>query len=264
MTSANDFMPQSLQEVATTVNTARSVLTATLRSMSDDKLKQAQGLRLKAARKAAGYRSARDAALQNEWPESTYRAHEGGTRTIGQDDAERYASRFRFDGVDVTARGILFGDTDAPEQVVSGTSTVGVKGLIAAGGVIETASEQIAEGDNLYEIAVPFPVEEGVIAFRVTGNSGYPKYDEDDVILCSKHGENPERLVGAYAAVVTKAGDRYLKRILQGSKKGLYHLESFNAPLLLDARLRWASGIISTVHARHWRQLSKAASAPNP
>ncbi|GJE77751.1 S24 family peptidase [Methylorubrum suomiense] len=228
--------------------------------MTDEKIRKAQGQRLKAARKAAGYRSAREAALQNEWPESTFRAHEGGTRTIGQDDAERYAARFRFDGVEVTARGILFGDADASEQVISGAGTVGVKGLIAAGGVIETASEQIAEGDSLYEIAVPFPVEEGVIGFRVSGNSGYPKYDEDDVVLCSKHGENPERLVGAYAAVITKTGDRYLKRILQGSKKGAYHLESFNAPLIMDARLRWASGIITTVHARHWRQLTELKS----
>jgi hypothetical protein len=72
-----------------------------------------QGRRLRNAREAAGYRSARDAALQNEWPESSYRAHENGTRTIGQDDAERYASRFRAAGVDVTAQSILFGPDPA-------------------------------------------------------------------------------------------------------------------------------------------------------
>lgn len=226
--------------------------------MNDAKTKMAQGARLKAARVAAGYRSAREAAMQNEWKESSYRAHEGGTRTIGQDDAERYAARFRFDGVEVTARGILFGDADAPEQTAVGTNIVGVKGLISAGGLIETGTEQLGEDDNLYEISVPFPIDEGTIAFRVTGTSGYPKFDPDDVVLCSKFGENPERLVGLYAAVMTQKGDRYLKRILQGSKKGRFHLESYNAPLIADARLKWASGIISTVHARHWTQIASA------
>lgn len=228
--------------------------------MDDPKIRKAQGARLKQARKAAGYRSGREAALQNEWAESTYRAHEGGTRTIGQDDAERYAARFRFDGVEVTARGILFGDTDAAQQANNHQNVVGVKGLISAGGVIETGSEQLAEGDNLYEIAVPFPVEDGIIAFRVVGTSGYPKFDPDDIILVSKYGENPERLVGHYAAVATGKGDRYLKRILQGSKKGHFHLESYNAPLISDVRLKWASGIISTVHANRWTQLTAAPS----
>ncbi|MBW4964400.1 hypothetical protein, partial [Sulfitobacter sp. CW3] len=92
--------------------------------------------------------------------------------------------------------GILFGDTDAPVRAVEGQNIVGVKGLVSAGGLIETASEQLPDGADLYEISVPFPVEEGTIAFRVSGTSGYPKFDPDDVVLCSRHGENPERLVG--------------------------------------------------------------------
>lgn len=79
------------------------------------KLRKVQGERLRSARKAAGYRSARAAALENEWPESSYRAHEAGTRTIGQDDADRYAKRFRALGVKVTGQTILYGDSAAPE-----------------------------------------------------------------------------------------------------------------------------------------------------
>ncbi|WP_066923066.1 S24/S26 family peptidase [Methylobacterium sp. CCH5-D2] len=223
--------------------------------MDDTKLRKAQGARLKSARVAAGYRSAREAALSNEWSESTYRAHEGGTRTIGQDDAERYANRFRFDGVQVSARGILFGDEDAGEPVREGGNIVGVAGLISAGGLIDTGSEQIPDDTNLYEIEVPFPVPEGTIAFRVEGPSMHPRYDPEDVILCSKHGENPENLVGAYAAVRTIDGQRYLKRLLRGSRRGLYHLESHNAPLISDVRLKWSSGIIATVHGQHWKRL---------
>ncbi len=58
------------------------------------RISKEQGARLKMARRAAGYRSARDAALQHEWAESTYSAHERGSRTIGLDDAGRYARAF--------------------------------------------------------------------------------------------------------------------------------------------------------------------------
>lgn len=67
---------------------------------------------MRRGREAAGYRSARDTALQNGWPESSYRAHENGSRTMGLDDAERYAKRFRAAGVNITAQSILFGLDD--------------------------------------------------------------------------------------------------------------------------------------------------------
>jgi hypothetical protein len=78
-----------------------------------DPIKRAQGNRLAAARMAAGFKSARAAALENGWKESSYRAHETGLRTIGNDDAERYAKKYRSLGVSVTAQGILFGDQDS-------------------------------------------------------------------------------------------------------------------------------------------------------
>jgi len=76
---------------------------------TDEATRKEQGERLRAAREEAGYASARSAALANGWPESSNRAHEGGTRTIGQDDAERYARRFRQKGAKVTGQSILYG-----------------------------------------------------------------------------------------------------------------------------------------------------------
>lgn len=76
-------------------------------------LRKRQGARLKAARIEAGWRFARSAALDNGWPESTYRAHEAGERTIGQDDAERYARRYRAAGAKISARSILFDEAAA-------------------------------------------------------------------------------------------------------------------------------------------------------
>ena len=68
------------------------------------------------ARKAAGFNSARHAALECDWAESSYRAHERGSRTIGQDDARRYIHRFTAAGAQgYTAQWVLFGDGDAHE-----------------------------------------------------------------------------------------------------------------------------------------------------
>ena len=78
----------------------------------DEKQKQVkleQGSRLRAARVAAGFvKSAAQAAKEANWPLSTYGAHEIGTRTIGLDDAERYARFYASRGVAITAAEILF------------------------------------------------------------------------------------------------------------------------------------------------------------
>lgn len=62
---------------------------------------------------AAGYPSARSAALDAEWPESTYRSHEGGSRTIDPGDARRYVMYFLAKGAkgeNFTPNWVIFGD----------------------------------------------------------------------------------------------------------------------------------------------------------
>jgi hypothetical protein len=100
----------SLHQVPITVNTACSYFSATLRVMNIKEIMRAQGARLADARKDAGFKSGRSAALANGWAESTYSAHEGGRRTIGQDDAEKYVRAFRAHGAKSSAEYILFGD----------------------------------------------------------------------------------------------------------------------------------------------------------
>jgi phage repressor protein C with HTH and peptisase S24 domain len=56
-----------------------------------DRVNRDRGMRLAQVR-AVNYASARAAALANGWPESTYRAHEGGSRTMKKEHAETYAA----------------------------------------------------------------------------------------------------------------------------------------------------------------------------
>jgi hypothetical protein len=81
----------------------------------EEKIRKGQGARLRTVRMAAGYPSARSAALDAGWPESTYRAHEGGTRTIDPRDAARYIMFFLKKGArgdNFTGRWIIYGDDD--------------------------------------------------------------------------------------------------------------------------------------------------------
>lgn len=81
----------------------------------DEKIRKAQGSRLRTIRLAAGYPSARSAALDARWPESTYRSHEGGTRTIDPQDAARYVLYFLRAGAkgeNFTGRWVIYGDDE--------------------------------------------------------------------------------------------------------------------------------------------------------
>lgn len=143
-------MPVSLQRVASRVNTARSACGATLCIVNEKALKKEQGRRLAAARKAAGWpKSGRSAAIENDWPESSYRAHEAGTRTIGQDDAERYARRFRAEGVSITAREILFGPSAPPAAPMPSATEIAQVPLLSwvSAGKLADASSQIPSDD---------------------------------------------------------------------------------------------------------------------
>jgi hypothetical protein len=80
-----------------------------------DPIRIAQGSRLRTMRLAAKYPSARAAALDAGWPESTYRSHEAGTRTIDPRDALRYSTWFKHKGAKnpkFNGKWIVYGDED--------------------------------------------------------------------------------------------------------------------------------------------------------
>lgn len=131
---------------------------------------------------------------------------------------------------------------DKPQQV-------GVFGVIGAGGKIDTSSAQIDQAEPLYRVTAPIDVPDGALAFQVAGDSMWPRYDDGDVVICSRFSEHPDGVVGFPAAVETADGSRYLKRVLLGSAPGLYHLESYNAPLMPDVHVVSFSSVIATIAA---------------
>lgn len=216
-----------------------------------------QGQRLRRARIAAGFGSARQAALSNNWKESTYRAHEGGSRTIGQDDAERYARAFRRHGIEVSARDILFGpeggDADPPTE----SQIIRIMGRVGAGGDVDPELEQVPEdGIDQVELpttaAIPSTILSDPIGFSVQGTSMYPRFNEGDILIVEREQPWPvDRMIGLEAVVLTdlegRPGGRFVKRIMPGPKGQSYtvNLESIDrdTPTVIGVKLRWASPV---------------------
>jgi phage repressor protein C with HTH and peptisase S24 domain len=129
-------------------------------------------------------------------------------------------------------------------------------GRIGAGAEILPEAEQVPP-EGLFEIEIPFPVPEKTLAFQVEGESMWPRYDDKDVVLCWREGTSHAEIIGWEAAVRTAEGKRYLKRILQGSRARHYDLESYNAPVIRNVKLEWASKVQLVVRAGEWKQLGR-------
>jgi phage repressor protein C with HTH and peptisase S24 domain len=264
MTSENDCMANSIHHVSRVVNTARIKNISTIRiGMAEDERQeviQARADRLKAYRVAAGFRFRSEAARRYGWGESTYRSHENGTRPIGDDDADRYAEKLSRPGRKISGKDIMYGPAEtAPEPAEQGVLLVPVVGSVGAGATVEPEFEQ--EG-ALYEIELPYPVPENLVAFQVEGESMMPRYDDGDVILVWREQKRSlESFYGQEAAVRTSDGRRFIKTILYGKTAQTVNLQSFNAKPIEGVRLEWIGEIYSTIRADQIHRIAKRAAS---
>jgi repressor LexA len=143
-------------------------------------------------------------------------------------------------------------------------STVPVMGKVGAGAIIEPDFDQTPP-DGFSEVSLPFPVPDGMIAFQIDGDSMYPRYDPGDVVVVYKEQMRAtDAFIGQFAAVRTEDGRRYLKRIFNGTKKGLYRLESFNAPPIQDVSIVWVGEIRAIVPGDQVFEPPKATTSKAP
>lgn len=123
-------------------------------------------------------------------------------------------------------------------------------GRVGAGAEIEVEYEQApAEGYDLVEL--PFAFTDPVIAFEVAGDSMLPVYEPGEVIVCLRDQvRSTDSYLGKRVVVRTAGGRRFLKRLMRGSRKGLYNLDSWNAMTIEDVRLDWVGEIVAAVPNR--------------
>ncbi|KRE02575.1 hypothetical protein ASE61_14950 [Bosea sp. Root670] len=158
----------------------------------------------------------------------------------------------------VSPEWLAYGTGEGPGSAQE-QSVVGVFGYIGAGGSIDTSSAQIGAHEPLFEVQVPFPLPNDAMAFQIQGESMWPKYDSGDVIVCSRFADHPGAVIGHTAAVETAEGARYLKRVLQGSRTGLYHLMSYNAPEMMDVPVVSFSEVIAAIPAAQVKSIADEA-----
>jgi transcriptional regulator with XRE-family HTH domain len=172
---------------------------------------------------------------------------------------EKGERRLSVDHMDLFAKALDV----APQDLLAGakaksTNVVAVMGRIGAGAEILPEEEQIPP-EGLYEIETPFPLPEDAIAFEVNGESMWPRYDEGDIIICWRQGIVVDEVLGWEAAVKTATGQRYLKRVLKGSDKGTFDLESHNAPPIRGVQIVWVAAIQSVIRSGQWKKLAPSA-----
>jgi repressor LexA len=126
-------------------------------------------------------------------------------------------------------------------------NSIPIMGRIGAGAVIEPEYEQVpAEG--LGEVELPFPIEDDIIAFEVSGDSMLPKYENGDVVVVYRDQRLPlSSFYGEEAAVRLKTGERYLKTIERGKSPNMVNLSSFNAKPINGVKLDWIGEICVTL-----------------
>lgn len=168
--------------------------------------------RLKAARKAAGYKTARQAWEKFQWNSNTYRAHEAGPREIGKAYAIEYAAAFG-----VPLMWLLTGLEDTSEKEHSppaGTAPLAGNALTAAQiglrvvPVVDEAAfgEMKASTHRLAELATGFvaiadqELSDDVFAYRIDDKAMEGKAPQalalgDVVIVDRKAALEPGRVV---------------------------------------------------------------------
>lgn len=192
------------------------------------------GERLAKARTEAGYPSARKASEAMGANYNTYAQHENMTqgRNFPREAAIRYSKFFR-----VSLEWLLTGKgTSKPRR-----PEVPIVSYVGAGAEVFPIDDH-AQGQGLEPVDAPIGMENCVGAI-IRGDSMHPLRDGWLIFWERDQTGVPEECVGQLCVCQVKDGPTLVKDLRKGTKKGLYRLESWNAPTREDVRLEWASRI---------------------
>ena len=208
-------------------------------------------LRLRQARVAKGFETATAAADAYGWNRNTYASNENGNAPFSYRRAKDYASAF---GV----RPEWLYDAAGPMRPSVEPGFVPIVGMVGANpdGVV-----LFAMGQEPTDLApIPPGGTEKAAALRVAGHSMRGVADDGALIYFEDQRTPPTPDMLGHVVVMEVDTDEVLvKRLLRGSRPGLYDLESVAGPMRQDARLRWAAHITAIIPPFQARRIIRGA-----
>ena len=112
-------------------------------------------------------------------------------------------------------------------------------GKVGAGSEIT----RFEEGAVMEAIEAPAGVDAPNAAV-ISGDSQYPLQEGWRIFYCAEQQGVAEDCIGKLCVVQVKDGPTLLKTVKRGSRRGLFRLESWNAPPREDVRLAWAARVV--------------------
>jgi SOS-response transcriptional repressor LexA len=207
--------------------------------------------RLRHARTGKGYETATAAADAHGWSRNTYASNENGNAPFSYRRAKEYAAAFG-----VSAEWLY--DAAGPMLASAASGLVPVIGHVGANaeGVV-----LFAHGQDPGELApIPPGGTEHARALRVVGHSMHGVADDGALIYFEDQRTPPSPdMLGQVVVVELETEEVLVKRLLRGSKPGLYDLESVAGPTRHDARLRWAAHITAIIPPFQARRIIRSA-----
>jgi transcriptional regulator with XRE-family HTH domain len=207
--------------------------------------------RLKQARIDRGYDTAASAADVHGWSRNTYASNENGNAPFSYRRAKEYAAAFG-----VSPEWLY--DAAGPMRTAAADGLVPVIGHVGAN---PDGTVLFALGQDPAELApIPPGGSEQARALKVVGHSMRGVADDGALIYFEDQRTAPSPDMLGHVVVVELDTDEVLvKRLLRGSRAGLYDLESVAGPMRRDARLRWAAHITAIIPPFQARRIIRGA-----
>lgn len=208
---------------------------------------QTVGDRLREARIAAGYETAKAAADAFGWHPQNVRDQEADRRGVSAEQAKTYARAYR-----VEPTWILYGGPNPKAKVAP--STVKIWGLVGAnpeGRVLFSSGQDTGDA-----VLLSGGGSTDVIALEVKGHSMAGFADDGALIFFrERHSSLPKSFLGKVVVCQTRTGEVLVKRLLKGSRPGVYDLESIVGPTMEDVEIEWAALVTQIILPDEARRL---------
>lgn len=208
--------------------------------------------RLRQARIAAGFQRATDAAERFGWGKNTYKSNENGNAPFSFKKAKEYADAFG-----VRAEWLYDAAGAMREGVEPMCRIIGYVGADSGGEVIYATGQEAGD-------LTPIPPggTSETVALIVKGHS-MRAFADDGALVYFEHQHTPPTpdMLNNVCIVETEDGRVLVKRLLKGSEKGLYDLESVVGPTIEDVRLVWAAEPTAIIPSKQARRIIRHAEA---